>query len=191
MANIFFKIHYRFQIHKQCRISSQKPDISLMWSLKADLSSFILFCIEFLSLIMSNQVLYHMNEMGLNLVLFAKLEIMAIVNTYVKMQQSVQVRELHRLYKLPSFLLRQQVFNLSVVTSQNSVTTEQTGLYTATTARILFLHGYFVQGRQICVTYSRLFCLLEIKSQNIVRTYCVCINYSVFIIFYQTSFYSE
>ena len=66
---------------------------------------------------MSNQVLYHMNEMGLNLVLFAKLEIMAIVNTYVKMQQSVQVRELHRLYKLPSFLLRQQVFNLSVVTS--------------------------------------------------------------------------
>ena len=32
-----------------------------------------------------------MNEMALNLVLFAKLEIMAIVNTYVKMQQSVQV----------------------------------------------------------------------------------------------------
>lgn len=32
-----------------------------------------------------------MNEMGLNLVLFAKLEIMAIINTYVKMQQSVQV----------------------------------------------------------------------------------------------------
>ena len=56
---------------------------------KADLSSFTLFCIEFLSLIMSNQVLYHMNEMALNLVLFAKLEIMAIVNTYVKMQQSV------------------------------------------------------------------------------------------------------
>ena len=88
-----------------------------MWSLKADLSSFILFCIEFLSLIMSNQVLSHMNEMVLNLVLLAKLEIMAIVNTYVIMQQSVQVRELHRLYKLPSFLLRQQVFNLSVVTS--------------------------------------------------------------------------
>ena len=55
--------------------------------------------------------------MALNLVLFAKLEIMAIVYIYVKMQQSVQVRELHRLYKLPSFLLRQQVFNLSVVTS--------------------------------------------------------------------------
>ncbi|WP_164954214.1 hypothetical protein [Succinivibrio dextrinosolvens] len=46
---------------------------------------------------MSNQVLSHMNEMALNLVLFAKLEIMAIVNTYVKMQQSLQVRELHRL----------------------------------------------------------------------------------------------
>ena len=79
MANIIFKIHYRFQIHKQCRISSQKPDISQMWSLKADLSSFILFCIDFLSPIMSNQVLYHMNEMALNLVLLAKLEIMAIV----------------------------------------------------------------------------------------------------------------
>ena len=61
-----------------------------MWSLKADLSSFTLFCIEFLSLIMSNQVLSHMNEIALNLVLFAKLEPMAIVNTYVKMQLSVQ-----------------------------------------------------------------------------------------------------
>ena len=62
-----------------------------MWSLKADLSSFTLFCIEFISLILSNQVLSHMNEMALNLVLFAKLETMAIVNTYVKMQLSVQI----------------------------------------------------------------------------------------------------
>lgn len=41
--------------------------------------------------IMNSQVLYHMNEMALNLALFAKLESMDMVNTYVKMQQSVQV----------------------------------------------------------------------------------------------------
>lgn len=45
-----------------------------MMSLKDDLSSFTSSCTEFLSLIMSNQVLYHMNEMALNLVLYAKLE---------------------------------------------------------------------------------------------------------------------
>ncbi|MGN0894835.1 MAG: hypothetical protein ACI4ND_07580, partial [Succinivibrio sp.] len=56
-----------------------------------DISSFAQSCSEFLSRIMNNQVLSHMNEMALNLALYAKLESMLVVNTYVKMQQSVQV----------------------------------------------------------------------------------------------------
>ena len=57
-----------------------------------DISSFADSCTEFLSRIMTNQVLCHMNEMALNLALFAKLETVKGRNFIVNMQKSIQVR---------------------------------------------------------------------------------------------------
>jgi hypothetical protein len=56
-----------------------------------DLSSFASSCTEFLSLIMSNQVLSHMNEMALNLVLYAKLEELSKDDFAVRLQQSLRI----------------------------------------------------------------------------------------------------
>ena len=56
-----------------------------------DLSSFASSCTDFLSLIMSNQVLVHMNEMALNLVLYAKLEELSKDDFEVRLQKSLRV----------------------------------------------------------------------------------------------------
>ena len=60
-------------------------------ALADDLSSFASSCTEFLSLIMSNQVLVHMKEMALNLVLYAKLEELSKDDFEVRLQKSLRV----------------------------------------------------------------------------------------------------
>ena len=57
-----------------------------------DISSFALTCTEYLSSIMTNQVLLHMSEMALNLLLFAKLETVRGRNFTVSMQKSLKIK---------------------------------------------------------------------------------------------------
>lgn len=91
MSKLFANCTIKFRFRSNVVFSSQKLDISEMMSLKDDLSSFTSSCTEFLSLIMSNQVLYHMNEMALNLVLYAKLEELSNDDFEVSLQRSLRV----------------------------------------------------------------------------------------------------
>lgn len=91
MSKLFAKCTIDFRYKNNNEFDALKLDLSSLIAVEDDISSFAESCTEFLSRIMNNQVLYHMNEMALNLALYAKLETMEIVNTYVKMQQSVQV----------------------------------------------------------------------------------------------------
>ena len=91
MAGLFGKctIAYRFKFNAE--FNSSELNLSALTAVADDISSFAQSCTEFLSRIMTSQVLLHMNEMALNLALYAKLESMYIVNTTVRLQQSVQV----------------------------------------------------------------------------------------------------
>ncbi len=91
MSKLFANCTIKLRFKKNAVFSSQKLDISEMMSLKDDLSSFVSSCTEFLSLIMSNQVLYHMNEIALNLVLYAKLEELSKDDFEVRLQKSLRV----------------------------------------------------------------------------------------------------
>ncbi len=64
-------------------------DISSLLDLNDDISPFAASCTEFLSGIFTNQVLSHMSEMALNLVLHAKLD--AIFDVFTEMQKSLRV----------------------------------------------------------------------------------------------------
>ena len=91
MSKLFSRCTIDFRFKDNTEFNAPKLNLSALTACNDDISSFAKSCTEFLSRIMNNQVLNHMNEMVLNLALYAKLETMAIVNTYVKMQQSVQV----------------------------------------------------------------------------------------------------
>ena len=91
MSKLFARCTIDFSFKNNTEFKAQKLNLSALTSCEDDISSFAESCSEFLSRIMNNQVLSHMNEMALNLALYAKLETMPIVNTYVRMQQSVQV----------------------------------------------------------------------------------------------------
>ena len=91
MAKLFANCTIKLRFNENAVFSSQKLDISEMMNLKDDLSSFTSSCTEFLSLIMSNQVLYHMNEIALNLVLYAKLEDLSKDDFEVRLQKSLSV----------------------------------------------------------------------------------------------------
>ena len=91
MSKLFARCTIDFSFKNNTEFKASKLNLSALTSCEDDISSFAESCSEFLSRIMNNQVLSHMNEMALNLALYAKLETMPIVNTYVKMQQSVQV----------------------------------------------------------------------------------------------------
>ena len=92
MSRLFAKctIDFRFKDNSEF-YDAPKLNLSALTEVEDDISSFAESCTEFLSRIMNNQVLYHMNEMALNLALFAKLDSIPVLNTYVKMQQSLQV----------------------------------------------------------------------------------------------------
>jgi len=91
MAKLFARITIKLRFRKDAVFSSQKLNISSLMAVEDDLSSFATSCTEFLSLIMSNQVLYHMNEMALNLVLYAKLEELSQDDFEVRLQKSLRV----------------------------------------------------------------------------------------------------
>ena len=91
MSKLFANCTIKLRFRKNAVFSSQKLDISEMMNLKDDLSSFTSSCTDFLSLIMSNQVLYHMNEIALNLVLYAKLEELSKDDFEVRLQKSLSV----------------------------------------------------------------------------------------------------
>ena len=91
MSKLFANCTIEFRFRNNAVFSSQKLDISSLMTVEDDLSSFASSCSEFLSLIMSNQVLYHMNEMALNLVLYAKLEELSKDDFEVRLQKSLRV----------------------------------------------------------------------------------------------------
>ena len=91
MSKLFANCTIEFKFRNNAVFSSEKLDISEMMAVEDDLSSFASSCTEFLSLIMSNQVLYHMNEMALNLVLYAKLEELSKDDFEVRLQKSLRV----------------------------------------------------------------------------------------------------
>ena len=91
MSRLFAGCTIKFRFRKNAVFSAQKLDISSLMDVEDDLSSFASSCTEFLSLIMSNQVLSHMNEMALNLVLYAKLEELSKDDFAVRLQQSLRI----------------------------------------------------------------------------------------------------
>ncbi|WP_164954416.1 AAA family ATPase [Succinivibrio dextrinosolvens] len=91
MSKLFAKCTIEFRFRNNAVFSSQKLDISSLMAVEDDLSSFTSSCTEFLSLIMSNQVLVHMKEMALNLVLYAKLEELSKDDFEVRLQKSLRV----------------------------------------------------------------------------------------------------
>ena len=91
ISKLFARCTINFRFKDNTEFNAPKLNLSALTACDDDISSFAQSCTEFLSRIMNNQVLSHMNEMSLNLALYAKLETIEIVNTYVKMQQSVQV----------------------------------------------------------------------------------------------------
>ena len=91
MSKLFANCTIEFRFRNNAVFSSQKLNISSLMAVEDDLSSFASSCTEFLSLIMSNQVLVHMNEMALNLVLYAKLEELSKDDFEVRLQKSLRV----------------------------------------------------------------------------------------------------
>ena len=91
MSKLFAKCTIEFRFRNNAVFSSQKLDISSLMAVEDDLSSFASSCTEFLSLIMSNQVLVHMKEMALNLVLYAKLEELSKDDFEVRLLKSLRV----------------------------------------------------------------------------------------------------
>ena len=91
MSKLFAKCIIKLRFRKNAVFSSRKLNISALMAGNDDLSSFASSCTEFLSQIMSNQVLCHMNEMALNLVLYAKLEELSNDDFEVTLQKSLRV----------------------------------------------------------------------------------------------------
>ena len=73
MSKLFAQCTVDLQLKPNSLFKEQKLDISSLLECSDDISSFATSCTEFLSSIFTNQVLSHMSEMALNLVLHAKL----------------------------------------------------------------------------------------------------------------------
>ena len=92
MSKLFAKCTVEFRLKDNTAFTTPRLNISDLSSVEDDLSSFAESCTDFLSCIMNNQVLIHMNEIALNLVLFAKLDSMTNSSFSVRMQKSLQVK---------------------------------------------------------------------------------------------------
>ena len=92
MSKLFAQCTVRSHLRTSSAFADPKLDLSAMLQGKDDLSSFASSCTEFLSSICTNQVLTHMNEMALNLTLYAKLDSVKDDHGFaVTMQKSLQV----------------------------------------------------------------------------------------------------
>ena len=89
MSKLFAQCTVDLRLKPNSIFREQKLDISALLDASDDLSSFSCSCTEFLSSIFTNQVLLHMSEMALNLVLHAKLNSMRGV--VVELQKSLRV----------------------------------------------------------------------------------------------------
>ena len=91
MQRLFSKCIIDLKIRKNTAFTENSLNIEPLLTVKDNLSQFADSCTELLSGIMTNQVLFHMNEMALNLVLYAKLKSLSISGMYVELQKSIQV----------------------------------------------------------------------------------------------------
>ena len=91
MSGLFGKCTVDYRFRKNANFNDETIDLTALTLVQDDISSFAQSCSDFLSKIMTNQMLSHMNEMSLNMVVFAKLDAMEVVKMSVRMQKSVQV----------------------------------------------------------------------------------------------------
>ena len=91
MESLFSKCIIDFKISKNKAFTETNLNIDPLLNTEDDLSEFTGSCTELLSGIMTNQVLLHMSEMALNLVLYAKLKSLSVSGLYVELQKSIQV----------------------------------------------------------------------------------------------------
>ena len=89
MSKLFAQCTVDLRLKPNSIFREQKLDISALLNASDDLSSFACSCTEFLSSIFTNQVLLHMSEMALNLVLHAKLD--SMFGVFVEMQKSLRI----------------------------------------------------------------------------------------------------
>ena len=89
MSKLFAQCTVNLRLKPNGIFREQKLDISELLDASDDLSSFASSCTEFLSSIFTNQVLSHMSEMALNLLLHAKLNTMRGV--VAELQKSLRV----------------------------------------------------------------------------------------------------
>lgn len=92
MSKLFGKSIINLRLKKETSFVTSTINTEPLLAVEDDISSFADSCTEFLSSIMSNQVLLHMNEIALNLALYAKLETVKGRNFIINMQKSIQVK---------------------------------------------------------------------------------------------------
>ncbi|MDY6419173.1 MAG: AAA family ATPase [Succinivibrio dextrinosolvens] len=92
MSKLFGKSIINLRLKKETSFVTPSIKTEPLLAVEDDISSFADSCTEFLSSIMSNQVLLHMNEIALNLALYAKLETVKGRNFIINMQKSIQVK---------------------------------------------------------------------------------------------------
>lgn len=89
MSKLFAQCTVDLRLKTNSLFTNESLDISSLLDVNDDISSFAKSCTEFLSTIFTNQVLSHMSEMALNLVLHAKLD--SMFGVFVEMQKSLRI----------------------------------------------------------------------------------------------------
>ncbi len=89
LAKLFARCTVNLRLTTDSAFTAYKLDVSALENSEDDISSFAVSCTEFLSSIITNPILTHMNEMALNLTLYAKLSL--ISNIFTEMQKSLRV----------------------------------------------------------------------------------------------------
>ena len=89
MSKLFAQCTVDMKLKPSPVFTDQVLDITSLLEVRDDISSFARSCTEFLSTIFTNQVLAHMSEMALNLVLHAKLD--SLSGVFAEMQKSLRV----------------------------------------------------------------------------------------------------
>ncbi len=89
MSRLFAQCTVDLRLKPSNLFKDEILDITALLDVSDDISSFARSCTEFLSTIFTNQVLSHMSEMALNLVLHAKLD--SMFGVFVEMQKSLRI----------------------------------------------------------------------------------------------------
>ncbi len=89
MSKLFAQCTVDLRLKPNSLFKDEVLDITSLLEVNDDISSFANSCTEFLSTIFTNQVLSHMSEMALNLVLHAKLD--SMFGVFVEMQKSLRI----------------------------------------------------------------------------------------------------